>query len=191
MSHNEQFKKNCRHLQILAVDGVTLLNMSYDDALKLLQSTGATVELVLSQIFHQKASINSAEQEASKQKEEGSALIANFNRHQNDAPREERAAVAQTYQNSNQCQIKPKKMSEEAKNRCEYMATVKSGPDLPKVGLYDGQFNHPSHSTLETDFKISNPLNHISKSSVRCRVKNRKLILWDPFFPGGCNITQK
>lgn len=143
------------------MDGVTLLNMSYDDALKLLQSTGSTVELVLSQIFHQSAS-NSAEQETSKRKEVGLARTTNFNWEQNDGEKKERSSIAQTYQNSTQCQIKPKKMSEEAKNRSEFMATVKSGPDLPKVGLYDGQFNHPSHCTLETNFKISNTSHHKS-----------------------------
>jgi tyrosine-protein phosphatase non-receptor type 13 len=37
--------------QIIAVDGVSLLNLSYTEALKLLQNTGRIVELVLSQIY--------------------------------------------------------------------------------------------------------------------------------------------
>lgn len=37
--------------QILAVNGVSLLNLPYDESLKLLQNTGKTVELIVSQIF--------------------------------------------------------------------------------------------------------------------------------------------
>lgn len=129
------------NLQILAVDGVTLLNMSYDDALKLLQNTGVTVDLVLSQIFQQNAS-NNGDRDSYKRMEDGRVDSGRQNRDQM-----ERAAGAQLCQNSNQYQIKPKKIGEHAMNRNECMATVKSVPDLPKVGLYDGQF---THSTLHT-----------------------------------------
>lgn len=44
--------RDCSIPQILAVNGTTLLSLSYDEALRLLQSTGKTVELVVSQIFH-------------------------------------------------------------------------------------------------------------------------------------------
>jgi hypothetical protein len=37
--------------QIIAVDGVSLVNLSYAEALKLLQSAGRIVELVLSQVY--------------------------------------------------------------------------------------------------------------------------------------------
>lgn len=121
--------------------------MSYDDALKLLQNTGATVDLILSQIFQQNAT-NSAEQVAYKRKEDG--RVSRHNREPPDATWKERTALVHSYQNANQCQIKPKmKQSEDMMNRSECMATVKSMPDLPKVGLSDGQFNH-SHSTLHT-----------------------------------------
>lgn len=135
------------------MDGVTLLNMSYDSALKLLQNTGATVELVLSQIFQQNTP-HSGQQESSKQREVSRASATNYSQEKNDVPRKER----KTYQTPNQCQIKPKKISEDAKNRKEGMATVKSVPDLPKVGgLHDGhgQFNHSTLHTLH-----SSNLNH-------------------------------
>lgn len=38
-------------LQILAVNGKSLLNLSYDQSLKILQNTGTTVELTVSQIY--------------------------------------------------------------------------------------------------------------------------------------------
>lgn len=38
--------------QILAVNGASLLNLPYEQSLKLLQNTGKTVELTVSQIFH-------------------------------------------------------------------------------------------------------------------------------------------
>lgn len=38
--------------QIIAVNGVSLLNLHYDESLKLLQNTGKMVELIVSQIFH-------------------------------------------------------------------------------------------------------------------------------------------
>lgn len=41
-----------KHLQILAVNGTSLLNLPYKQSLKLLQNTGKTVELTVSQIFH-------------------------------------------------------------------------------------------------------------------------------------------
>lgn len=137
------------------MDGVTLLNMSYDDALKLLQNTGATVKLVLSQIFQTNAS-NCHKQESPKQHEPGRVGTINYGREQNVVTRKERASVDQSYQNSNQYHIKPKTTDDEAKNRNESMATVKSVPDLPKVGLYDGQFTlHPSHLLLFKPFQTS------------------------------------
>lgn len=114
--------------------------MSYDDGLKLLQNTGATVELVLSQILQPKLA-KSSERKVD-------ASHGKRNQNQNDVRTECKAAVAaaQSYQNSTQRQIKPKKISEDAKKKNECMATVKSMPDLPKVGLHHGQFNHSTHS---------------------------------------------
>lgn len=135
------------------MDGVTLLNMSYDSALKLLQNTGATVELVLSQIFHQNTPHSGQQETSMKQRED--SRTTNSSQEKNDVPRKER----ETYQTSNQCQIKPKKMSEDAKNRNERMTTVKSVPDLPKVGgLHDG---HGQSITLHyTLYTLESNLNH-------------------------------
>lgn len=41
----------CFVIQILAVNGTSLLNMPYEESLKLLQNTGNVVELTVSQIF--------------------------------------------------------------------------------------------------------------------------------------------
>lgn len=137
------------------MDGVTLLNMSYDDALKLLQNTGATVKLVLSQIFQPNAS-NCQKQESPKQNEPGRVGTINYGREQNVVTRKERPTVDQSYQNSIQFNVKPKKTDDEAKNRNGCMATVKSVPDLPKVGLYDGQFTlHTTHPLLFKPFPTS------------------------------------
>lgn len=40
--------------QIVSVDGTSLLNLPYDEALEILQSTGFTVTLIVSQIFNRK-----------------------------------------------------------------------------------------------------------------------------------------
>lgn len=40
--------------QIVSVDGTSLLNLPYDDALEILQNTGKTVTLIVSQIFNRK-----------------------------------------------------------------------------------------------------------------------------------------
>ena len=40
--------------QIVSVDGTSLLNLPYNDALELLQNTGKTVTLIVSQIFNRK-----------------------------------------------------------------------------------------------------------------------------------------
>lgn len=40
--------------QVVSVDGTSLLNLPYDDALRILQSTGHKVTLIVSQIFNRK-----------------------------------------------------------------------------------------------------------------------------------------
>lgn len=40
--------------QIVSVDGISLLNLPYDDALEILQNTGKTVDLIVSQTFNRK-----------------------------------------------------------------------------------------------------------------------------------------
>lgn len=120
--------------------------MSYDDALKLLKNTGVTVELVLSQIFQQNAS-NTGEHESYKRNEHNECRIDITKNKQNDVKQKEHTVVGQSYQITKQCHIKPKMISEDARNRNECMATVKMVPDLPKVGFYDGQFNHPTLHT--------------------------------------------
>lgn len=40
--------------QIVAVDGISLLNLPYDESLKILQSTGKTVTLIVSRLFMRK-----------------------------------------------------------------------------------------------------------------------------------------
>lgn len=46
------------HPQILAVNGTSLLNLPYDESLRLLQNTDKTVELIVSQIFNRHPSID-------------------------------------------------------------------------------------------------------------------------------------
>lgn len=44
--------------QILSVNGTSLLNLPYEDSLRLLQNTGTTVELIVSQIFNRHSGVD-------------------------------------------------------------------------------------------------------------------------------------
>lgn len=47
--------------QIVSVDGMSLLNLAYDDALAILQNTGNIVTLIVSQVFTRKPLLNATE----------------------------------------------------------------------------------------------------------------------------------
>lgn len=131
--------------KILAVNGITLLNLSYEEALKLLQNTGKTVELVVSQIFYRSngtTDVNNKQNsyqnvDANNEHRRNSQIDKRFMNYENT--RENNAKIRnfeqQTYRNctpkdvddSNDRHTKHKR---DTNNR---LLSAKSLPDLPKV----------------------------------------------------------
>lgn len=124
--------------QILAVDGISLLTLNYDDALRLLQTSGRVVELVISQLAphisnnRPASSLNASKHSKSVERFQNLELQTVIDQDELVDPMEKYfSTMKQRHEPNNQNQVK--NTLNQYKNTSFSLNHSKSVPDLPKV----------------------------------------------------------
>lgn len=129
------------------MNGTTLLSLSYEEALKLLQNTGKTVELVVSQIFYRPnaavADVNNKQNsyrnvDGNNEHQRNREIDNSFMNYEiaRENMEKNKNFEQQTYRNRppNDCDDSSNRHSKHRKNKTDSrLMSAKSLPDLPKV----------------------------------------------------------